>query len=148
MWSDLTVGRGTSSPPAGGRARLIFLRAVIPLTAAIVVLGGGALAAVEADVANSFTGGLWWALSLMTTVGFTGPSPTTDLGRVISAVIMIAGFVVLAITTAAIASLFVREDEQPAQVRDAAVDAEILQALRDIDQRLSALEQRADSTGG
>lgn len=132
----------TQNGSGGGRARQIVLRALVPLTAAIVVLGGGALAAVEADVAQSFTGGLWWALSLMTTVGFTGPSPTTDLGRLISAVIMVAGFVVLAITTAAIASLFVREDEQPAQARDAAVDEETLRLLHQIEARLAALEAR------
>jgi voltage-gated potassium channel len=124
-----------------GRLRRVFLRAVVPLVAAIVVLGGGALAAVEADTARTFTGGLWWALSLMTTVGFTGPSPTTDAGRLVSAVIMIAGFVVLAITTAAIASLFVKEDEAPEQAREHAYDDEVLRLLRDIEQRLTALER-------
>ena len=124
----------------------MLFRAVIPAVAAITVLGGGALTAVEADIAHSFGSGVWWALSLMTTVGFTGPTPHTTLGRVISGFIMIAGFVVLATTTAAIASLFVREDEEPEERREAQAEDEMLTLLRDIDRRLQVLESR-DAAG-
>ena len=49
----------------------------------------------------------------MTTVGFVDGTPDTVAGKVASAVLMLLGFGLLALTTAAIASLFVREDEEP-----------------------------------
>lgn len=36
-------------------------------------------------------------------------------GRIISAVLMVAGFILMALVTAAIASLFVREEEEPGE---------------------------------
>jgi hypothetical protein len=65
---------------------------------------------------------VWWALSLMTTVGFVGESPETTGGRLLSAVLMLIGFGVLSVTTAAIASLFVREDEASEERREHAFE--------------------------
>jgi voltage-gated potassium channel len=37
-----------------------------------LLLGAGAAAAFESDTVGSYWRGLWWAISLMTTVGFVG----------------------------------------------------------------------------
>jgi voltage-gated potassium channel len=118
------------------------LRYLLPVAVLVALLSGGGFAALETDTVPTFLSGVWWALSLITTVGFVGDTPVTTGGRLLAAFLMVFGFVLLSLTTAAVASLFVREDEQAVEARDAAVDAEILTALRDIQARLDALERR------
>jgi voltage-gated potassium channel len=107
----------------------------------VVLLTLGALAALETDTVRSFGAGVWWALSLVTTVGFVGGTPTTTAGRVIAALLMVFGFALLALTTAAIASLFVREDESPVERREAALEAQAIAELRALHERLDRLER-------
>jgi hypothetical protein len=108
----------------------------------MVLLGGGGLAAVETDTVENYGEGALWALSLMTTVGFVGGLPHTTAGKLISAALMLSGFSLLALTTAAISSLFVREDEAPEEKREQAFELEILQELRALHARLDDLETR------
>lgn len=55
--------------PRTSRSRL----AAFGLVAAVLVLvAGGGFAALESDTVANTWEGLWWALSLMTTVGFVG----------------------------------------------------------------------------
>jgi voltage-gated potassium channel len=122
-----------------------WLRYLLPSAALVVVLAGGAFAALETDTVGSFGAGVWWALSLVTTVGFVGGTPVTTAGRVIAALLMIFGFALLALTTAAIASLFVREDESPMERREAAFEAQALAELRALNERLDRLERASSS---
>jgi len=119
------------------------LPGVIIALAALVVGAGGA-AAFESDTVGSYWEGLWWALSLMTTVGFVEGPPETVGGALTSAVLMVAGFLLLSLISAALASLFVREDEEPVEEREEAIERQILDRLTAIEQRLESLEQDAD----
>lgn len=110
-----------------------------------MLLAGGGFAALEADAVDTSWQGLWWALSLMTTVGFVGEAPTTVAGRILSACLMVAGFALLTMTTAAIASLFVTEAEEPAQERDRAFEEELMLELRAVGERLERLEHRLEN---
>jgi voltage-gated potassium channel len=113
------------------------------LAAAIVVLlAGGGFAALETDAVESYWEGVWWALSLMTTVGFANGTPETALGKALSGVIMVLGFVLLALTTAAIASLFVREAEEPEERREHAFERKALAELHELNARLELIESR------
>lgn len=112
-----------------GRRRLQFL---IPAAAVAVLVGGGALAALETDTVESYWEGAWWALSLMTTVGFVGGIPHTVEGKLASAVLMVFGFLLLAMTTAAIASLFVREDEEPEEKLERSFEHRVLEELSEL----------------
>jgi Ion channel len=120
------------------RAR--WLRLVVPLGAVAVLLGGGGLAAFEAEAARTYGDGVLWSLSLMTTVGFVGGVPTTVGGKIIAAVLMLLGFSFLAMTTAAVASLFVREDEAPFEAREGAYEREVLEELRELHARLDQMD--------
>ena len=120
-----------------------WLKPGLLMGSATLVLGAGAAAAMEADTVGSYWRGLWWAISLMTTVGFVGPPPKTVGGAVISAVLMLTGFMLLSLVSASLASLFVREDEKPSQQRDEAVDQQILGTLNSVLERLESLESRA-----
>ena len=112
-----------------------------------VVLAGGGFAALETDTVGSYGEGVWWALSLITTVGFVGGSPTTTAGRILAGLLMVSGFALLSLVTAAVASIFVREDEAPVERREAAFEAAAVEELRELNRRLERLERRLDGPG-
>ena len=118
------------------------LPALVLVSTLVVLLAGGGFAALEIDVVSSYWEGVWWALSLMTTVGFVGESPETTGGRVLSAALMLSGFALLTFTTAAIASLFVREEEKPAVESERAFEAVVITRLDELSTRLDAIERR------
>jgi voltage-gated potassium channel len=128
--------------PLSERLRRRWLRIVLPLAAVSVLLAGGGFAALETKNVSSYAEGVWWALSLMTTVGFVGGSPETTGGRILSAVLMLFGFGLLSVTTAVIASLFVREDETQEQRREQAFERQALQRFDELGSQLDALERR------
>lgn len=119
------------------RRRLITY---LSFAAFIVVLAGGGFAAFESRQVSSYWEGLWWALSLMSTVGFIGAAPESLEGRLVSSVLMVSGFALMALVTAAIASLFVREEQEPEERAEQRFDAQALSLLADIAQRLEAIE--------
>jgi voltage-gated potassium channel len=121
------------------RSNLPYL---IPVIAILVLLAGGGFAALETDTVGSYWEGVWWALSLTTTVGFANGTPETTLGKALSSVVMVLGFVLLALTTAALASLFVREEQGPEEVREHAFEEDALAELRQLSARLEAIEAR------
>lgn len=117
------------------------LPAFLLLGVLVVLLAGAGFVALESDVVSTYWEGLWWALSLMTTVGFVGELPETTGGRILSAALMISGFALLTLTTAAIASLFVREEEMPAELTERAFEAVVLTRLDELATRLDAIER-------
>ena len=128
--------------------RRAWLRPGLVVASLLLLVGAGAAAAFESDTVGTFWRGLWWATSLMTTVGFIGEQPQTTLGAVTSVILMIAGFLLLSLVSASLASLFVREDEEPAEQHERAADREIIARLEEISSRLDALERRARDDGG
>lgn len=118
-----------------------WLVAVVLVAVLIVVVAAAGAAAVESRTVSTYARGLWWAVSLVTTVGFVGEPPETRLGAVLSAVLMILGFLLLATVSASLAALFVREEEQPREEREESTAREVLAALHSIEQRLDRLEE-------
>lgn len=106
-----------------------------------VVVAGAAAAAIETRTVSSFARGLWWATSLVTTVGFIGEPPETTAGAALSAVLMIAGFLLLAMVSASLAALFVREEERPFQDQESSIDRQLLDTLERLEERVKAIEQ-------
>ena len=115
--------------------------ALIVLAPLLVFLAGAGFAALESNTVSSYWEGLWWALSLMTTVGFVGESPETTGGHILSAVLMVSGFALLAVATAAIATLFVRQEEEPDELRERAFEELALERFDDLAARLTAIEE-------
>lgn len=112
----------------------------LPFGVVVVLLSGGGLAALETEAAKNYWDGVLWSLSLMTTVGFVGGVPTTAGGKAIAALLMLLGFSFLAMTTAAVASLFVRKDEAPSEEREREFEREVLGELRELRSRIDRLE--------
>ena len=108
----------------------------------VVVVAAAAAAAIESRTVNSFGRGLWWSISLITTVGFIGEPPETTMGAALSAVLMVLGFLLLAMVSASLAALFVRTEEGPHDDVEEAADKAILESLQRIERRLAVLEER------
>jgi voltage-gated potassium channel len=87
---------------------------------------------------ESFWEGVWWAILLAATVGFVD-TPTTVGGKLLSATMSVVGFALLAITTAAVASFFVREDEEPQERRTQAFEDEVLAELKNLRSEIERL---------
>ena len=118
---------------------------MIPSSMLAVLLGGGALALTESDTVSSLGDGMWWSLSLITTVGFVGRAPQTEAGKVISGVLMVLGFSLMTLTTGAVASMFVREDEAPEDLREREFERLALDELRAL--RTEVAQLRAEVHG-
>lgn len=129
----------------GTRRRVLLLLAVGAVT---VLLAGGGFAALESQTVPGYWDGLWWALSLMTTVGFIGETPETTGGRLLSALLMVSGFALMTLTTAAIASLFVREVEEPERLQERDFERQMLDRLDGLATRLEAIERALPERGG
>jgi voltage-gated potassium channel Kch len=107
----------------------------------VVITSAAAAAAIETRTVSSFGRGLWWAVSLITTVGFIGEPPETRAGELLSAALMVIGFMLLALVSASLAALFVREDERPWEERERSSDEALTASLAALDQRLTAIEE-------
>ncbi|MEP9364849.1 ion channel [Nocardioides sp. CN2-186] len=109
----------------------------------LFLLGGaGAAAALESDTVPSFWGGLWWAVSLMTNLGYVYGPPHTTTATVISVVLMVTGFLLMSLLSATLAAVFIRTDAEPAEERNSTLEHEILTRLDEISRRVEALERR------
>jgi voltage-gated potassium channel len=87
---------------ASRRKIMVFLSAVM-----MIVLVMGTLMYVVEGPANGFTSiptSVYWAITTMTTVGFGDITPKTDLGRLISSVMMLLGWGTLAVPTGIVTS--------------------------------------------
>jgi voltage-gated potassium channel len=77
----------------------------------VTLLGGVSIYLVEfRENENLFTllDGVWWALVTVTTVGFGDIAPVTLLGRLIGAILMVAGMFILALFAGIVGSSLVR----------------------------------------
>ena len=120
---------------------------ILVVSLVLMLVVGGAIASLETRTVGSFWHGMWWSISLMTTVGFIGEPPETTAGAILSVVLMLVGFLLLALISAALASLFVREDVEPFETREGVADQEILALVRALSDQVAALEARLDGRG-
>ncbi|GEP40335.1 hypothetical protein NPS01_39980 [Nocardioides psychrotolerans] len=110
------------------------------VAAFLVLLAGGGFAAFESRQVSNVGEGLWWALSLVAGGGFVAEVPESVTGRLLASVLMIARFGLMALVTAAVASLFVREEQEPEDQAEEAFEARALVLLTELASRIEALE--------
>ena len=80
----------------------VFLFGVIM----VVIIIGSFMYLIEGEE-NGFTSipkGIYWAIVTLTTVGYGDISPQTDLGQLISSIVMITGYAIIAVPTGIITS--------------------------------------------
>ena len=135
--------------PAGSRYLRFLLRkeltparagwAIASATAAVTVGCGIVIRFVDPSDFDNVWLGLWWAVQTVTTVGYGDVVPTHTSGRVIGALLMLAGIGFLTVVTAVITAAFLETVRR--RMGDTG-QAEVIEKLDQLSARLAALEQR------
>ena len=134
-------------PPVHPRAANVLMRK--PLTvqrAARIIASVTVLVTIVAGISIHFTDkknfpnigdSLWWAIQTVTTVGYGDLVPTSPIGRLVAAVVMLVGIGFLTVVTAAITSTFIERARR--RIEGATTD-EISAKLDRISARLEMIE--------
>jgi len=131
--------------PGGARhwATRNALRWLVPFALVVIVVSAAYVWRAESYHADSgiqsFWDALWWTIATMLKVDYGDTYPHTMAGQIAAITLMVLGFAAFGWLTAALASVFVEND-------DAAVDEEMLEKLDVIARQLARLD--AHLTGG
>jgi voltage-gated potassium channel len=129
---------------ATGRPRA-FIGSLAVFTALAAVVGGVLARALAPNAFDSFGESLWWALQTFTTVGYGDVVPDTGAGKVVGAVIMLAGLAAVSVFTALVTATFIDVRTAERDGGGGASEAETRAALAAIASRLEALERKLDT---
>ena len=67
---------------------------------------------IEGSNIKTFSDGLWWAVTTVTTVGYGDRYPTTTEGRFLAVLLMITGISLVGVITASVAAWFVKISQE------------------------------------
>ena len=67
---------------------------------------------IEGSNIKTFSDGLWWAVTTVTTVGYGDRYPTTTEGRLLAVLLMITGISLVGVITASVAAWFVKMSQE------------------------------------
>ncbi len=81
---------------------------------------------------------LWWAITTVTTVGYGDVVPTSDAGRLVASVLMLAGVSAIPITTSLVVSVFVARAQAQQRELDADEREELMARLERIERKLES----------
>ena len=117
---------------------------MIAISVAIVLVGGLVVWVFDKQDFPDLGGALWYTLQTVMTVGYGDKVPTSGLGRVVGATVMVVAVALIAILTASITSTFVEAAQRRRRAADdvqARASAEALQqGLDEVNARLAAIE--------
>ena len=144
--------------PRGSVARATAMRTVIRvsgLSAGVVLLGGSAVWLLERGVPGGTLGSwgdsLWWALTTITTTGYGDHVPVTLAGRLVGAVVMMAGVAVVGGVAACVALVVARAaaraEEQALVGAAESLEQRLEYRLDGLDVRLARIEEQLHRLG-
>ena len=151
----MTTPEGSpTAPPSHPRAVNVLSRKTLTvaraveiiatITISITIISGVVMHFTDQKTYPNIGDGLWWAIQTITTVGYGDLVPTSTAGRLVAALVMIAGIGFLTVITAAITSAFV----ESARRRLEGTEANTLSAKLDqIGTRLDGIEAQLKSIG-
>jgi voltage-gated potassium channel len=106
-------------------------------TVAITVAGGVLERVLDHREFPTIGRGLWFALQTVTTVGYGDVTPKLTGGRIIGAVVMLAGIGFLAVITASVTATLVESSRRQFAAR---AEVDVAQHLAELNERLSTIE--------
>ena len=141
-------------PPAHPRAVTMLLRKpltvrraariIASVTVAVTIISGVLIHFTDPKNFPNIGDGLWWAIQTVTTVGYGDLVPTSTLGRLVAAIVMLAGIGFLTVITASITSTFI---ENARRRIEGTVGDSLTAKLDKIVERLEAIETRLEDRG-
>ena len=153
----MTTPEGTATSPPPANPRLLNLVQGKPLTArraariiasvtlSITVISGVLMHFTDEKTYPTIGDGLWWAIQTVTTVGYGDLVPTSTVGRLVAALVMVVGIGFLTVVTASITSAFI----ESARRRLQGTEADTLSPKLDqIGARLEEIEAGLKALGG
>jgi voltage-gated potassium channel len=129
--------------------RLTIYRAVgtILVVAALLVLGGGALARiVEPATFKSLGLAYWWALTTVTTVGYGDVVPHELAGRLVGAMLMLTGLSLIPTITSVVVSALVSKRAEAQREEERRMYEEQAERLARMEQQLSRIDPGATTS--
>ena len=124
--------------------KLTIIRAVRMV--AVIALSLAAIAAVFEWAVDpgigSFRDSLWWAIVTVTTVGYGDVVPTSTAGRLVGALLMLAGVSAIPIATSLVVSVFISRLQAQQHAQDADERQELIDRLERIEQALLSRDAR------
>ena len=111
---------------------------IATVTTAITVAAGLLMTVLDREGFPTLGSGLWWAVQTVTTVGYGDHVPTTALGQIVAAVVMLLGIGFVTVITASITGAFVARSRAEQQLEGPAAPS--AEQLRQIDERLERIE--------
>jgi voltage-gated potassium channel Kch len=124
---------------AGRAARIIGLATLL-----VTVVGGVVIHFTDQKNFSTIGEGMWWSIQTVTTVGYGDLVPTSTLGRLVAAVVMLTGIGFLTVITATITSTFVESARR--RVEGDTTDV-VVAKLDQISERLEAIESGLKGAG-
>lgn len=94
---------------------------------------------------HSFWEGVWLAFITGSTVGYGDVVPTTTASRILAVLVVLVGFAMLSLVTAAFAALFVGEDEKRLRREMHQDIRELRQEVRELRAELTRLAEKLDA---
>jgi low affinity Fe/Cu permease len=117
---------------------------MIVITVGIVLVGGVIVWVFDRQDFPDLGSALWYTLQTVTTVGYGDKVPTTEIGRLVGASVMIVAVALIAILTASITSVFVEAAQRRQRAGSEAQERDSVEALHErLDEvlaRLTAIE--------
>ena len=117
---------------------------MIVITLGIVLVGGVVVWVFDRRDFPDLGSALWYTLQTVTTVGYGDNVPTTEIGRIVGACVMVVGVALIAILTASITSVFVEAAQRRQRAGSEAQEHDSVETLHqkldEVVARLSAIE--------
>ena len=115
-------------------------------TVGLGLIAGFVVTLVDRKDFPTFGTGVWWAVVTLGTVGYGDVVPHTAWGRVLGGVVIVVGVTFIAFLTATVTSYFVSAEQNEARSsadkQRSAEQAQTVEALQRIEQRLTEIEAK------
>ena len=118
---------------------------IASVTLSITIISGVLIHFTDEKTFPNIGDGLWWAIQTVTTVGYGDLVPTSTVGRLVAALVMLAGIGFLTVVTAVITSTFIESARR--RLHGTETDA-LSEKLDQIGERLKVIEAGLENLRG
>lgn len=119
------------------------LKTTLLASLVVIVIFGLVVAGVDPNI-NTPWDGVWWALATVSTVGYGDVVPTSFLGRLIGAGLVVLGLGMFVVITANFLALFLKRETKALAEKEVEVD-EILAQIKALRREQVAFMERVDT---